>query len=126
MVAQMVGKVRLSLAPPQPEWLNTGLHLDGRGFTMGAMPFGTAAVTIGIDVYANAICIQVSDGRCATVPLGPNRSVADIWADFRSALADLGIEVDMWEPGARGRLLPPGVATIARGRSGTGQTTSPV
>jgi hypothetical protein len=97
MVAQMVGKVRLSLAPPQPEWLNTCLYLDGRGFTTGAMPFGTAVVTIGIDVYANAICIQVSDGRGATVPLGPNRSVADIWADFRSALADLGIEVDMWE-----------------------------
>ncbi len=58
---------------------------DGRQGTSqpraaAAMPFGTAVVTIGIDVYANAICVQVSDGRCATVPLGPNRSVADIWA----------------------------------------------
>jgi hypothetical protein len=97
MVTQMVGKVRLGLAPPQPEWLNACLYLDGRGFTTGAMPFGATVVSIGIDVYDPSIWIQVSDGRGATVPLVPDRSVADIWADFRAALASLGIDVDIWE-----------------------------
>ncbi|MGO9179493.1 MAG: DUF5996 family protein [Candidatus Limnocylindrales bacterium] len=97
MVAQMLGKARLALAPPQPEWLHACLYLDGRGFTTGAMPFGTAVVSIGIDVYDVAIRIDVSDGRRATVPLAPNRCVADIWADFRAALDGLGIDADIWE-----------------------------
>ena len=97
MVAQMVGKVRLSLAPPQPEWLNACLYLDGRGFTTNAIPFETDVVSLGIDVFDSAIWIRVSDGRGATVPLGTDRSVADIWADLRAALAGLGVDVDVWD-----------------------------
>jgi Family of unknown function (DUF5996) len=97
MVAQMIGKVRLSLTPPQPEWLNACLYLDGRGFTTGAMPYGSDVVSIGIDVYDSTIRIRVSDGNSATVPLGTDRSVADIWSDLRAALARLGIEVEIWE-----------------------------
>jgi hypothetical protein len=97
MVAQMVGKVRLALAPPQPEWMNACLYLDSRGFTTGAMPHGDAVVNIGIDVFDCAIVIEVSDGRRMTVPLGSDRSVADIWRDFRATLGGLGIDVDVLE-----------------------------
>ena len=44
MCAQMLGKARVALSPPQPEWLHTALYLDGRGFTTGAMPFGEGLV----------------------------------------------------------------------------------
>jgi hypothetical protein len=97
MVTQMIGKVRMGLAPPQPEWLNACLYLDGRGFTTNPIPYETDVVSIGIDVYDSAIWIRVSDGRGATVPLGTNRSVADIWTDLRAALARLGVNVDIWE-----------------------------
>ena len=97
MVAQMVGKARLGLAPPQPEWMNACLYLDSRGFSTGAIPLGDAVVTIAIDVFDCAIVIEVSDGGRATVPLGPERSVAEIWGDFRAALAGLGIEVNFME-----------------------------
>ena len=39
----------------------------------------------------------MSDGRRATVSLGPDRCVADIWSDFLATLAGLGIDVDIWE-----------------------------
>jgi hypothetical protein len=97
MVGEMVGKARLALAPAQPEWLNACLYLDARGFTTGAMPYGTTVVTMRIDVYDAAIRIDVSDGRTASVRIGPNRSVADIWADFRTALAGLHLHIDIWE-----------------------------
>jgi hypothetical protein len=97
MVAQMVGKARLALAPRQPEWLNACLYLDGRGFTTGAIPVGSGVVSIGIDVHQSAIRIDLSDGRVAAVPIGPNRAVSSIWADFRSALSGLGIDVDLWD-----------------------------
>ena len=78
MCAQMIGKARLALSPPQPEWLHACLYLDSRGFTTAAMPHGTDIVSMGIDVYESAIWIRISDGRVATVPLGTNRCVADI------------------------------------------------
>ena len=97
MCAQMLGKTRLSLSPPQPEWLNTCLLLDGRGFTTGPMPVDTRVVTMGIDVFDGTLWIRASDGRQAAVPLAPGRWVADIWADFGSSLAGLDIVVDIWE-----------------------------
>ena len=54
-------------------------------------------VSMGIDVYDSAIWIHVSDGREATVTLGPDRCVADIWSGFRDALAGLGLDLDIWE-----------------------------
>jgi hypothetical protein len=97
MVAQMLGKARLALAPPEAEWLGTCLYLDPRGLTTGAMPFGTGVVSICIDVYDVVIRIDVSDGRRASVSLGPNRCVANIWADFRAALDGFGINAEIWE-----------------------------
>lgn len=97
MCAQMLGKTRLSLSPPQPEWLNACLLLDARGFTTGPMPADTRVVTMGIDVFDGTLWIRASDGRHADIPLAPDRCVADVWGDFGFALADLDIAVDIWE-----------------------------
>ena len=97
MVVQMLGKARLALAPPEAEWLGTCLYLDARGFSTGAMPFGTSVVSMCIDVYDVVIRIDVSDGRREMVSLGSNRCVAEIWADFRAALDGLGIDAEIWE-----------------------------
>ncbi len=96
MVTQMVGKVRLALVPARPEWLHACLYLDARGLTTGPMPYGLTVVTIRIDMFDSAIVLDI-DGRRATVMLGPDRAVADIWHDFRSALAELSIDVDLWD-----------------------------
>jgi hypothetical protein len=97
MCAQMLGKVRLALAPPQPEWLNACLYLDGRGFATGAIPVGDRLVSMGIDVYDGSLWIDTSDGRRASAPLGPDRCVCDIWSEFVRGLADLGVEIDVWQ-----------------------------
>ena len=96
MCAQMIGKARLALAPPQPEWLHSCLFLDGRGLTTGAVPFGEQLVSMGIDVYDASLWIHASDGRHAAVALGPDRCVADIWSDFTRELAGMGIDADIW------------------------------
>lgn len=97
MCAQMLGKLRLALTPPQPEWLHSCLYLDARGFTTGPMPSGDRVVTAAIDVFASALVIELSDGRRVQVSIAPERCVADVWSDFRIALAGLGVQVDMWE-----------------------------
>ncbi len=97
MVAQMLGKAKLALAPPQPEWWHTRLFLDAHGFTTGPLPHGFRTVSMGIDVVRGTLWLAVSDGRSAAVTLARDRCVADIWADFRRALAGLGVELDLWE-----------------------------
>jgi hypothetical protein len=97
MCTQMLGKARLALAPPLPEWLHSCLYLGARGFTTGSMPHSSLIVTMGIDVFDSVLWIRQSDGREANISLGPGRSVADIWRDFRSALQKQGIELDLWD-----------------------------
>ena len=97
MCAQMLGKTRLALAPPQPEWLHSCLYLDARGFTTGAMPYGERVVSAGIDVFDSLLWVCGSDGRSVMVALGPDKCVADIWGEYQGALADVGVEVDIWE-----------------------------
>jgi hypothetical protein len=96
MCAQMLGKTRLALVPSQPEWLNACLFLDARGFATGPMPSGSRVVTMGIDVFSTEIWIRTSDGREATVSIGPNRCVADVWSEYRDALEKLAIDADIW------------------------------
>jgi hypothetical protein len=97
MCAQMLGKVRLALAPPQPEWLHACLFLEPRGFTTGAMPWGALLVTLGIDVFDSTIRIDVSDGRRRVVPLDSGRCVAEVWEGLRTVLGELGMHPDVWE-----------------------------
>lgn len=96
MCAQMLGKVRLSLAPPQPEWLNACLYLDPRGLTTGPMPCGERLVTLCIDLSAGRIEATASDGRSAAIPIA-DRCVADIWQELNDALGSLDVVVDVWD-----------------------------
>ncbi|NTU42722.1 MAG: hypothetical protein HGA78_06645 [Nitrospirales bacterium] len=96
MCVQMVGKTKLALASPQPEWLHASLQLDACGFTTGPMPVGVRVLTVRIDVFSNVICLALSDGRERRVALGPDRCVADIWAEYSRSLAELNVEADIW------------------------------
>jgi hypothetical protein len=97
MCSQMIGKARLALSPPQPEWLHACLYLDPRGFTTAAMPHDTGTVSMGIDVYDSVMWIRASDGCERIVRLDVRSCVADIWSEFRKALTGLGLEIDIWE-----------------------------
>jgi hypothetical protein len=96
MVAQMVGKAKLALAPPQPEWLHARLFLDPRGFTTGPVPYGARTVALGIDVVEGSLWAATDCGR-ATIPLTPGVCVADIWQCLQVSLTGLGLELDLWE-----------------------------
>jgi hypothetical protein len=95
MVLQMLGKARLALSPPQPEWLHAPLYLDARGFVTGALPNRGRVISMGVDVFDAALWIDASDGRRERIELG-GQCVADVWAWFSAALSGLGVEADVW------------------------------
>jgi hypothetical protein len=96
MYTQIVGKIRLALAPLEREWANVPLYLTPRGFTTSAMPYGEQLLQIDFDFVRHAIDITSSDGRARSIALLPARCVADIYAEIMAALAALDVHVKIW------------------------------
>jgi hypothetical protein len=91
LYAQMLGKIRLALSPPQPNWMFTALYLSARGLTTGFIPYGLTSFEVTLDVFESSIAVARSNGESISVNLLPVRTVAEIYADLSAALGGLGI-----------------------------------
>jgi Family of unknown function (DUF5996) len=94
MWTQIVGKLRLALAPPQNHFWHSTLYVTARGLTTSPMPCGSELVQIDFDFVDHQLLIATSRGERRTVALEP-RSVADFYAEVMAALPGLGIEVSI-------------------------------
>ena len=95
MCAQMLGKVRLALAPREPDWAHSSLKVDSCGISTGTLYCNDLAFEIGMDCVANEIEIQTSQPADGAIELARGRSVASIYAEFMRTLRDLGIDVSI-------------------------------
>jgi hypothetical protein len=93
--AQMLGKLRLALAPHQPNFTFTSLALTARGFATGLMPYGAHALQVSVDVFDAEMIVETSDGRKRRIALSAPCTVARAYAEFLAALADLGVDVEL-------------------------------
>lgn len=96
MYAQILGKTRLAMSPPQPEWLGTCLFFNSRGLTSGPMPWGTASVELTLDLYDDELRVSGSEGRQDSISLFPPRCVADVFGEVKRLLIDRGIDAELW------------------------------
>jgi len=89
---QIVGKVRLALAP----WVNHSWHVvvypTARGLTTSPIPYQRGAFQIDFDFLAHELVLARNDGELRKLPLRP-QSVADFYAAVMSTLKEIGIEV---------------------------------
>ena len=92
---QIVGKVRLALAPPLNHWWQATLYVTPRGLTTSPIPRGTRTFAIDFDFLDHTLRIATSDGRVSTRPLRPE-PVADFYAATVAALRDLDLDVRIW------------------------------
>ncbi len=92
---QVVGKIRLALAPMENHWWQVPLYVSARGLTTSPMPYEGRAVEMIFDFVDQALRIETSDGRAARVGLEP-RTVADFYSAVMEALRGLGVEVRIW------------------------------
>jgi len=97
LVTQMMGKLRLSLAPTLPEWAHAALALTPRGLTTRVLPTPNGAVEVRLDFVDSALHIGLQGGASRLVPLAPARAIAEIWTDYQVVLRDLGVTVEMWD-----------------------------
>lgn len=91
---QIVGKTRLALAPPANHWWNVALYVDATGLTTSLMPYRDGGVEVSFDFVAHVLDIRSTTGASRRMALAP-RTVADFYAEYRSHLAALGVDVDL-------------------------------
>ncbi len=95
METQIVGKIRLALAPMVNHWWQTTLYVTPRGLTTSAMPYGTKTFEIRFDLIDHRLQILDYEGETRTVALAA-RPVADFYRDVIEALGSLGLKVAIW------------------------------
>ncbi len=88
---QIVGKTRLSLAPPVNHWWHITLYLTARGLTTSPMPSGGGTVEVELDFIDHHLLIRCSDGAGRQIALAP-RSVADFYREYMGLLEELGVQ----------------------------------
>jgi hypothetical protein len=89
---QVVGKVRLALAPMVNHWWHVPLYVSARGLTTSLMPAGDGGLEIEFDFVDHVLHLRTTDGQSARVRLEP-RSVASFHAEVLSTLDRLGVAV---------------------------------
>ncbi|PZR71688.1 MAG: hypothetical protein DLM73_15425 [Chthoniobacterales bacterium] len=92
MWTQIVGKVRLALAPWTNHSWHVTLYLTARGLTTSPIPFGARLFEIRFDFVDHQLRLLTSDGGLKIIPLAP-QSVAQFYRAVTGALRDLGLEV---------------------------------
>ncbi len=88
------GKFRLALAPHVNHWWSVPLYVNAVGLTTSLMPYRGGGVEMTFDFFTHQLQVRTTDGTGCAIALEP-RSVADFYAEFRSRLAGLGIDVPL-------------------------------
>ena len=88
---QMVGKVRMALAPFRNHWWHVTLYVSARGLTTGPVPSGDLTAEIELDFVDHRLEVRTSAGGRAGFPLRDRLSVATFHADLFAALEQVRV-----------------------------------
>lgn len=95
---QLLGKLAVALAPPEPQLQHAALRLTARGWETLPLPApnGSGAVVVALDLRTHEALAEHSDGRSRTVPLGPDRAVGSVTRELLDGIRELAgaVEVD--------------------------------
>lgn len=95
---QVLGKLAVALAPPEPQLQHAALRLTGRGWETLALPApnGTGALVVGLDLHAHEAFAEHTDGRVSRVSLTPHRPVGEVTRELLAAIRTLAgpVEID--------------------------------
>src|SRR3954462_13830373 len=95
---QVLGKLCVALAPPEPQLQHAALRLTARGWETAPLPApdGSGALVAALDLHAHEAVAEHSHGRVERIPLTPDRPVAEVSRDLLEAVGRLvgAVEID--------------------------------
>lgn len=89
---QIVGKVRMALAPMENHWWQVTQYVTPRGLTTSPMPAAGGSLAIDFDFLDHTVNFESSRGERIQMELA-SRSVAEFFRDVMATLRQLGVEV---------------------------------
>jgi hypothetical protein len=94
MWTQIIGKIRLALAPWTNHSWHVTLYVTARGLTTSPIPYGHRVFEIRFDFIDHTLRILTADGKLEPIALEP-RSVADFYRIVMATMKDLGLRVNI-------------------------------
>ncbi len=95
---QVLGKLAVALAPPEPELQHAALRLTARGWETVPLPApdGSGALVVALDLRTHEAVAEHSDGRVERVALAPDRAVGEVTRELLGAVRALAgpLEID--------------------------------
>src|SRR5438477_3631372 len=88
---QVLGKLAVVLASPEPQLQHAALRLTARGWETQPLPAPdrSGALVVALDLHTHHAVAEHSDGRSRRFALAPDRPVADVTRELLGALGDL-------------------------------------
>ena len=95
---QVLGKLAVAMAPPEPQLQHAALRLTARGWETLPLPApdGSGALVVVLDLHSHQVVVEHNDGRVRAVALTPDRPVGEVTRELVAAVSDLGgtVEID--------------------------------
>jgi hypothetical protein len=97
--AQLLGKLAVALAQPEPQLQHTALRLTARGWETSPLPApdGSGSLVVALDLHSHEAVAEHSDGRTVRIALAPHRAVSEVTRDVLAGIAELAgpVRIDM-------------------------------
>ncbi len=96
---QVLGKLAVKLAPPEPELQHAALRLTVRGWETPPLPAPdrSGSLAVVLDLRRHEALVEHSGGRTHRIALAPDRPVGAVTREVLAAVRDLGggpVEID--------------------------------
>jgi hypothetical protein len=96
---QVLGKLAVALAPPEPELQHAALRLTARGWETAPLPApdGSGSLVVALDLQNHEIAIESSAKGSRRIALVPDRPVGAVTRETLDTIGDLvgNVEIDM-------------------------------
>src|SRR3954449_1446515 len=85
---QVLGKLAVALAPPEPQLQHAALRLTARGWETAPLPApdGSGALVASLDLHAHEAVVEHSGGGRRSVGLAPDVPVGHVTRDLLAAV----------------------------------------
>jgi Family of unknown function (DUF5996) len=95
---QVLGKLAVRLAPPEPQLQHAALRLTARGWETLPLPApdGSGAIVVTLDLCRHEAVVEHSGGEVRRAALGPDRPVGEVTIELLAAVRELAgaVEID--------------------------------
>jgi len=95
---QVLGKIAVALAPPEPQFQHVALRLTARGLETALLPApgGSGGLVVALDLGTHEAVAEHTGGEVRRVPLTPDRPVGEVTHALLEAVSGMvgAVEID--------------------------------